>query len=493
VHLSGKCEVQASKVVKEIAVPALESALSAVCEAFFGLGVLYETLNGMNEHQIEVAETTEQENTVEPEDGISKQESAKQLDDARHINATVETEKNESASPVKDAAKSKLELENPIDTTRAGNADERLMTVAGTDQIESESTNNPKTVTNPVSVSAEVSPSVDDAINAFSQLILERSDTPPVDESWIVGGSDPAVESARLHEEDFNLRHELNEFFWTLLGDIDRLKTEHHHGIDRNRSWINTDGIDDELPRTIAQRMYLTPIDHEFRTMACLVRERTQPCKFSMSGWSEGKHPYTDAVQGVINRDQNTDRVLELARILDFEMRDHKHDKRDRRQRPGVKYACHAELQLLAYMIWNNKTALARLRFLQKRKHTKSSPLLVFNGTVPPFDVYVCQPYWGGGACRECLEFYNEAARRLSLTIRLFVISVSGLYHEMSWSNGNGLHNFHAPETIAHPDSASYVLFPHASGPLLELKAGANGQFWVVPNRRSFTYLTEQR
>ena len=417
--------------LKDIATPALDSSLTSAYQICNELNALCHSLSIIHERKIQVEETVEQNDAVKPEDDNSNQESTKQLDDARHINATVETEKNELASPVEDAAKSEFELEDPIDTTRAGDADEKSMIVADgatheTDQIENERKHDSKPVHEPSSKPIKESASVAEAIDAFSQLNLEGLDVPPVNESWIVGGSNPAVESARLHEEDFNLRHELNEFFCTLLGDIDRLRREQHLGIDRTRSWINTAAIDDELPRAIAHRMYLTPIDKKSRTVACLVRERTGPCKFSMSGWSEGKHPYTDAVQGVIDRDQNTDRVLELASILDFEMRSHGHNKKDRRQRPGVKYACHAELQLLAYMIWNNETALARLRYLQKRKHTKSSPLLVFNGTVPPFDVYICQPYRGGGACRECLEFYNEVARRLSLTIRLSVISESG-------------------------------------------------------------------
>ena len=65
------------------------------------------SLSIIHERKIQVEETVEQNDAVKPEDDDPNQESTKQLDDARHINATVETEKNELASPVEKTQQSR--------------------------------------------------------------------------------------------------------------------------------------------------------------------------------------------------------------------------------------------------------------------------------------------------------------------------------------------------------------------------------------------------
>lgn len=263
-------------------------------------------------------------------------------------------------------------------------------------------------------------------------MLLE---TTPLIESWLERDPDPEVaarvQSALLHKEAYNLQHGLNQAFQSLENGINRFRRHNLGGLNRNGSWINSDSILDletDLMETIAWRMYLTPIDQPYRTMACLVRGRDEPCEFSMSGWTDQLYTYQE--QGVIHRAKYTEEVLKLARTLGIVFPPPRYGINEQGQ-PGIWHACHAEAQLLAYQVLHDPKVKARAKALQEMKQRRTferTTLLKFRDDIDSFEVYICQPYQeSGGICNECVALCNEIALQLDLNIRLVFMGPSGV------------------------------------------------------------------
>jgi len=210
---------------------------------------------------------------------------------------------------------------------------------------------------------------------------------------------------------------------WHLQDILDRLEEDiwtlgrgPKGNMHRSQSCINLNAVHDDLAKSVARRICCTPLDYYGRTMACLVEERTGTYMFSVSGCSERPWPHDCDTQGVLNRGDCTEEVFKLARILDFEIKE-----------PVNYYACHAELQVLAYWISQNPKAKARLDGLDK-VGLEWREAIQFEGFVEPVDVYICQPYQGDDMCEECMALFAQAAVWLKLTIQVHVIDAFGVH-----------------------------------------------------------------
>lgn len=147
----------------------------------------------------------------------------------------------------------------------------------------------------------------------------------------------------------------------------------------------------------------------------------------------------------MLDRAKHTAEVLELARILGFVMCGHPHDVKAGIL--GIYHACHAELQVLAYWIFRNPVAKARMRILEERQ-IKGKVLLNFEDEVLPLGIYTSQPYKEGGICEECPAYCNEVAQQLNMAIQMSFISESGVQLAMIWER-DGMRDFNHAVTVS--------------------------------------------
>lgn len=92
-----------------------------------------------------------------------------------------------------------------------------------------------------------------------------------------------------------------------------------------------------------------TPRDTEWRTVACLARGTVFPWIFAISR-------YTNSVpEGILHRSTWKRRVFDLADVIGHDLTA---DYRDGKEWKGSFLACHAEKQLLAFLVWNHTTKL---------------------------------------------------------------------------------------------------------------------------------------
>jgi hypothetical protein len=99
---------------------------------------------------------------------------------------------------------------------------------------------------------------------------------------------------------------------------------------------------------TIFRDAYHVPIATKYKTFAYLERGEGHDYVFAGSGWSGGQ--FAD-IDGCIDRKLWPKRVFEFSRIIGHKLDNH--DK-DELGREGSHHACHAEKQLMAYVLWHH-------------------------------------------------------------------------------------------------------------------------------------------
>lgn len=98
---------------------------------------------------------------------------------------------------------------------------------------------------------------------------------------------------------------------------------------------------------TVFRDVYHVPITAENKTFAYLERGDGDDYVFAVSGWSGGQFANID---GCIDRELWTKRVFEFSKIIGHKL---DHHKKDEPGRKGSYHACHAEKQLMAYVLWH--------------------------------------------------------------------------------------------------------------------------------------------
>lgn len=98
---------------------------------------------------------------------------------------------------------------------------------------------------------------------------------------------------------------------------------------------------------TIFSDAYHVPMASERKTFAYLERGEEHGYVFAVSGWSGGK--FAD-IDGCIDRELWTKRVFEFSKIIGHKLHTHEYDESGRE---GSYHACHAEKQLMVYVLWH--------------------------------------------------------------------------------------------------------------------------------------------
>lgn len=176
------------------------------------------------------------------------------------------------------------------------------------------------------------------------------------------------------------------------------------------------------------------PISNEWKTIARLERGHKYPSVAAMSGWGHGNTTAT-----ISGRDWTTE-VLRIADILDYAIKPH--EKRDDGI-PGQYHACHAEMQLTAYLISEHVFLEPEIRGpktisdptdpqnptkedLKDGSSTKAEletdkrgPLYELATIMPPAKLKRATILVSIASCESCSQFNNFVNQKLGLSISL--------------------------------------------------------------------------
>jgi hypothetical protein len=98
---------------------------------------------------------------------------------------------------------------------------------------------------------------------------------------------------------------------------------------------------------TVFRDAYQIPMANGKKTFGYLERGETHNLVFAVSGWSGGQLADID---GCVDRELWTRRVFEFSRIVGHNLERHEYDRHDWE---GSFLACHAEKQLMAFILWH--------------------------------------------------------------------------------------------------------------------------------------------
>lgn len=98
---------------------------------------------------------------------------------------------------------------------------------------------------------------------------------------------------------------------------------------------------------TVFRDAYQIPMAGSKKTFGYLERGDAHDLVFAVSGWSGGQ--FAD-IDGCVDRELWTKRVFEFSRIVGHSLKRHQYDGCDRE---GSFHACHAEKQLMAFVLWH--------------------------------------------------------------------------------------------------------------------------------------------
>jgi hypothetical protein len=180
-----------------------------------------------------------------------------------------------------------------------------------------------------------------------------------------------------------------------------------------------------DQPETVQQllnEVFLVPLASPQKTVGCLTRTNALPLTFAVSGYTSGIKGFID---GTLDRPLSLERVFELARLLGHNLAPHCGDG----DQPGSFLACHAEKQLLAFMLWNHTTAFGDVRDeaqLNDCEPTRLSRLRT--------KIFVYQPAKvQARVCDDCVSFCAKAADRFGMTLALYSVGRSGVALSRCW------------------------------------------------------------
>lgn len=180
-----------------------------------------------------------------------------------------------------------------------------------------------------------------------------------------------------------------------------------------------------DQPETVQQlltEVFSVPLSSPWKTVGCLTRNNALPLTLTVSEYTSGIKGFID---GTLDRPVSLDRVFKLARLLGHNLAPHCWDG----DQPGSFLACHAEEQLLAFMLWNHTTAFEDVRDeaqLNDCEPTRLSRLRT--------KIFVYQPAKEqAGVCDDCVSFCAKAADRFGMTLALYSVGRSGFALSNCW------------------------------------------------------------
>jgi hypothetical protein len=163
---------------------------------------------------------------------------------------------------------------------------------------------------------------------------------------------------------------------------------------------------------TLFRDTYQIPMVHEGKTFGYLDRGEAHSFVLAVSGWSGGQFA---GIDGCVDRELWTKRVFDFSRIVGHSLARHKYDDHGRE---GSFHACHAEKQLIAFILWHytslQEEPAQPAPEAEWARHEKMSELhqCVFDSTPPmtPCTKH-CQNYCGTPveAIRPVIRFTNIA------------------------------------------------------------------------------------
>lgn len=196
------------------------------------------------------------------------------------------------------------------------------------------------------------------------------------------------------------------------------------HGEYQANRFIETNTFDQaEIISEMLRKMARTPRQSEWKTTACLTRGTALPYTLAVSGYSDGPFGSHD---GALDRPTWTRKAFQLADLLGHELPG---DQLDEEGRPGSFYACHAEKQVLSFMIWNHTTALGDVDEVAPLDRCEAPSLSQLH-----VEIFVWQParklpY----ICFDCAEFCAKAAEKFKMSLSLLLVHESNVELAQSW------------------------------------------------------------
>jgi hypothetical protein len=180
-----------------------------------------------------------------------------------------------------------------------------------------------------------------------------------------------------------------------------------------------------DQPETIQQLLtgvFSVPLSSPWKTVGCLTRNNALPLTFAVSGYTRGIKGFID---GSLDRPVSLARVFKLARLLEHTLAPHLRDG----YQPGSFLACHAEKQLLAFMLWNHTTAFGDVRDEAQLIDCEPTRLSRLRAKI-----FVYQPAREQAAvCDDCISFCAKAVDHFGMTLALYSVGRSGFALSHCW------------------------------------------------------------
>jgi Ankyrin repeats (3 copies) len=208
------------------------------------------------------------------------------------------------------------------------------------------------------------------------------------------------------------------------LAERKRQRLVRLHGEYQANRFIETKSFDQaEIISEMLRKMARTPRPSEWKTIACLARGIVLPYTLAVSGYSDGPFGSHD---GALDRPTWTQKVFQLADLLEHELPRDPHDKEGR---PGSFYACHAEKQALSFMLWNHTTALGDVDEAAQLDCFEAPALSRLHAEIFVWQPARKQPY----VCPDCSKFCAKAAQRFNMSLSLLLVHESDVELTLSW------------------------------------------------------------
>lgn len=196
------------------------------------------------------------------------------------------------------------------------------------------------------------------------------------------------------------------------------------HGEDQAEHFIETHTFDQtKIVADLLRKVFQTPTSGVQKTVACLTRGTALPYTFAVSGYTKGPLANYD---GALDRPTWTKRVFQVAELLDHHLPESSYDAAGQ---PGSFYACHAEKQVLAFMLWMHSTVLNNPQ--DKAQLERCEPLSLANLAT---DIVIWQAKKTASVCFDCAKFCAKAAKKFDINLGLYVAHGSGVQLIQSWN-----------------------------------------------------------
>lgn len=187
------------------------------------------------------------------------------------------------------------------------------------------------------------------------------------------------------------------------------------HGSSQAEHFLSSGAFDQEdMNSTVLYRIAKLPRSGKLKTVTCLSRTSALPYVFAVSGYDKG--PF-GSIDNALDRLTWLKAVFRLAALLKHDLPEHFGDKEGM---PDSWHACHAEKQVLAFMISKHTTALMKDN---AGLGQCSAPGLSKFST----EIFVSQPGRKDPyICDDCVSFCGKAAKKFDMRLRLLTVHDTG-------------------------------------------------------------------